>query len=226
MKIKTKKGLIPMKAKRLVTIVLCMVLVAALSVAGTLAYLTSQDSVKNTFTVGDVEITLAESDADEDGNNKANAYHLLPGHTYTKDPTVTVVKNSENSYVRMLVKVSNIDALKTALPDMVDSNELFLLQELCYDENGNQTWNSDCWACVDYNDGTYEFRYKEIVNTMDGEDDELEPLFTDITIPATIDNDSLALLQNMTIDVVAHAIQADGFADAGAAWTAFGTQHS
>ncbi len=107
-------------------LVLCAGLIALASVFGTLAYLTSTDTVTNTFTVGNVAITLDEAVVDELGNplknnqivekvedadrtegeNKGNKYHLLPGHEYTKDPTVTVTKNSEEAYVRMMVTVT------------------------------------------------------------------------------------------------------------------------
>ena len=79
-----------------------------------MAYLTSTDTVENTFTVGNVKITLDEAKVNTDGTLvegaarvKANSYKLLPGHTYTKDPTVTVKAGSESSYVRMKVTFNN-----------------------------------------------------------------------------------------------------------------------
>ena len=89
------------------------VLLVAASVLGTLAYLTSTDKVVNTFTVGNVKITLDEADVKTDGTYKenqetrveANEYHLLPGHSYIKDPTVHVDATSEDCYV--FVKVEN-----------------------------------------------------------------------------------------------------------------------
>ena len=60
------------------------VAVAAISVAGTLAYLTDQDSVVNTFTVGKVQITLDETKVNSDGTVvegaervRENEYHLI-----------------------------------------------------------------------------------------------------------------------------------------------------
>lgn len=103
--------------KKTLTVLLALVLVIAMSVAGTMAYLTSTDSVTNTFTVGKVAITMDELDTDDDddksdnvtvGNtvrDKANAYNLIPGHVYTKDPTVHVDADSEDSWV--FVKVVN-----------------------------------------------------------------------------------------------------------------------
>ena len=81
------------KSKVLITI-LCAVLLVTVSVLGTLAYLTSQDEVVNTFTVGKVNITLDEAAVNADGTEiagadrvKENNYHLIPGQTYVKDPT-------------------------------------------------------------------------------------------------------------------------------------------
>ena len=80
---------------------LCAVLLVAASVLGTMAYLTSTDEVTNTFTVGQVKIKLDEAKANPDGSLvanadrvKANEYKLLPGHTYNKDPMVTVLSGS------------------------------------------------------------------------------------------------------------------------------------
>ena len=93
-----------MKSKKKVFVtVLCAVLLVAASVLGTMAYLTSNDEVVNTFTVGNVQIKLDEAKANPDGSLvanadrvKANSYKLLPGHTYNKDPMVTVLKGSES----------------------------------------------------------------------------------------------------------------------------------
>lgn len=100
------------KKTKALMLVLCAVLLVTASVLGTMAYLTSTDKVVNTFTVGKVAITLDEAKVKEDGTPvagaarvKGNAYHLLPGHGYTKDPTVHVQANSEDSFI--FVKVEN-----------------------------------------------------------------------------------------------------------------------
>ncbi len=50
-----------MTKKRFVAILLCVTLVALAAIGATFAYLTSTDSVTNTFTVGNVKIDLIES---------------------------------------------------------------------------------------------------------------------------------------------------------------------
>lgn len=67
---------------------------------------------------------------------------------------------------------------------------------------------------------TYYFYYNETVAAPDG-DVVLPVLFDKVTLPEWVTNDQLATLENFQITVVAEAIQADGFANAGAAWAAF-----
>lgn len=210
---------------------LCAVLLVAASVFGTIAYLTDTEAVKNTFTVGSVGLSLDETDVKPDGTLdtgnrvQANEYHLLPGHTYIKDPTVTVDAGSEDAYVRMMVTVENIAKLKEALPDTkYYSNGVFLLQMLCVDENDVCTWDADTWQMASYsekgNAGIYEFRYKDVVEKSE-KATVLPDLFTHITVPGEIDNDDLKKLDDVEIVVTAHAIQADGFDNAQEAWEAF-----
>lgn len=233
------------RTKKILAMLLCAVLLVTGTVAVTVAYLTSTTEVAtNTFTVGDVKIILNEADVDEDnleddvnylhGDEKRdtkNAYHVFPNGTYDKDPMVSVHKDSEDSYIRMIVTVSDIQALKDAMGDeYIAADETFLLEKLV-------NWNSTDWQFNNYtNDGdkgVYEFRYKAMYSVPDGagtvdvisekEDEtgkyvQLTPLFTQITLPADIDNEHLAKLNDISIEVVAHAMQADGFENAEAAW--------
>lgn len=71
-----------------------------LSVGVTVAYLISMaHPVKNTFTAGNVKITLSESTGSE--------YKLSPGTVQAKDPTVTVLANSENCWLFVKVQKRN-----------------------------------------------------------------------------------------------------------------------
>lgn len=201
---------------------LCAVLLVTASMLGTMAYLTSQDQVVNTFTVGSVAIKLDEAKANTDGSLvagaervKANSYKLLPGHTYNKDPMVTVLKGSEASYVKMTVTFSKADELDAIFaPNGADLISIF---------NGYDSTN---WTykgnTKDETAGTrtYEFWYKKAVDAPDG-DVALDALFDSITVPGTITNKQLETIEGMTITVNAYAIQADGFANAEAAWAAF-----
>lgn len=99
------------KTKKVLILGLCAVLLVAASVLGTMAYLTDTKSVTNTFTVGNVAITLDEANVNPDGTKKdesrvaTNTYKLMPGHEYLKDPTVHVTAGSEDCF--LFVKVKN-----------------------------------------------------------------------------------------------------------------------
>lgn len=201
---------------------LCAVLLVAATIFGTMAYLTSTDTVTNTFTVGKVNIKLDEAKANSDGTLvegaervKANSYKLLPGHIYSKDPMVTVLSGSESSYVKMTVTFSKANELDAIFaPDGADMLKIF---------NG---YNATNWIAKGNtkdetaNTRTYEFWYKEAVGAPDG-DVALDALFDSITVPGEITDAQLVTIEGMTITVNAYAIQADGFADAAAAWAAF-----
>lgn len=213
-----------MKSKKKVFVtVLCAVLLVAASVLGTMAYLTSNDEVVNTFTVGDVQIKLDEAQANPDGSLvdngttrvKANSYKLLPGHTYNKDPMVTVLEGSESSYVKMTVtftKAAELDAIFA--PNGANMTSIF---------NGYDSTNwiyKDNTEDTNKNTRTYEFWYKEKVAAPTA-DVALDALFDSITVPGTITNAQLATIKDMTITVNGYAIQADGFTDAADAWSHF-----
>lgn len=196
------------------------------SVMGTMAYLQGTDEVNNTFTVGKVNITLDETHVDDMGNKidetrvKENSYKLIPGHTYTKDPTVTVTKGSEESYVRAKVTFVKSDKLQAALGD---ESILSVLKDI----DGNWELSSNDPA-VETKEGvtstTFEFRYLTTVTPESNVDTVLPSLFKSVELPGSVTNDELKDLADMNIDVKAEAIQADGFDSADAAWTAFDNQ--
>ena len=62
-----------MKKFKALLVVACALLLVAASVFGTMAYLTSTDTVTNTFTVGKVAIKLDEAKVNTDGTPVANS---------------------------------------------------------------------------------------------------------------------------------------------------------
>lgn len=208
-----------MKTKtKVLLIALCAVLLVAASVLSTLAYLTATDTVTNTFTVGKVSIKLDEAKANTDGTLVANAervktntYKLLPGHTYNKDPMVTVLEGSESSYIKLNVVVTKSEELDAIGVDLLTTFKGYDSTNWIYKGNTEDTTA---------NTRTYEFWYKEAVAASNA-DVALDALFDQIVVPGTITNAQLETIEGMTITVTAHAIQADGFADAAAAWAAY-----
>nr|MBR4281087.1 SipW-dependent-type signal peptide-containing protein [Clostridia bacterium] len=188
-----------LKLRKILLTITCAMLLVALTVGATFAYLTSQDTVTNTFTVGNVAITLDETDVDtagvKDGDTrvKANTYHLLPGHTYIKDPVVHIDANSENCwiFVEITNEIAPIEDATTIHDQMVAKG----------------------WTLLPGSTNVYA--YKEIVGKSMN-----IPVFDQVKVKDDVDNTTLADYANKTVEVVAYAVQADGFGSAAAAWNA------
>ena len=154
----------------------------------------------------------------------SNSYHLVPGKSYVKDPTMTVEKGSEEAYVRMRVTINMLKELDAIFaPNGVDLTEIFV---------GYSSANWELTATTrdtSANTITYEFRCP---TTVDAKEDAvvLDPLFDKIHLPGFVTGDQLSKLyvddQNkLTITIVGDAIQAETFANADAAWVAFEAQN-
>lgn len=197
------------KKTKALMLVLCAVLLVTASVLGTMAYLTSTDQVVNTFTVGKVAITLDEAKVNADGTAvtpaervKENAYHLLPGHGYTKDPTVHVQANSEDSFI--FVKVENGIANYEDSPTIAEQIA------------------ARGWTPLT---GVANVYYKAYTKRAEITD---LPVFGNFTIANHADAaDSWNNFSAETkVTVTAYAVQQDGFASAVAAWgETFGATH-
>lgn len=199
-----------MSKKKLLLLVSVLLLVVG-SVVGTLAYFTDSDAATNTFAIGKVGITMTESNVDQDipdgateapDRDMANDYHLIPGSTYTKDPTIYVDANSEDCYLFVKV-VNDIAAIEKTDADV--SGQL--------DTNGWDLVSGDVYCYCDASGKPLKVSANAEVN-----------VFETITVDGAVDSDTLAKCAGKTITVTAYAIQSAGFENATAAeiWAAGG----
>lgn len=87
-------------ATKTMFMILAVVLIVGISVGGTLAWLTDTTGpVTNTFTVGDIDINLAET--------TGSSYKFVPGDKLAKDPKVTVTARSEDCYLFVRITEKN-----------------------------------------------------------------------------------------------------------------------
>lgn len=198
-----------MKARKILVSLAALALVAAISIGGTLAYLTSQATVENTFTVGKITITLDEAKVTNDGKvvdaprQTSNVYKLMPGHEYTKDPKVHVAADSENSW--LFVKVEN------GLAAFESNNEGYTKIADQITANG--------WTALPSVAGVY---YKEYTTQNTVKD---EPVFGNFKIADNAQSiTGWGDAADAKIIVTAYAIQKDGMADAADAWSKLTTQ--
>ena len=193
--------------KKILLVGLLVVLVAAVSVGLTVAFLTSQSSVTNTFTVGDVAITLDEAKVDANGDPvtpaervTANTYKLIPGHSYTKDPQIHVDAASEDCY--LFVKVE--DGLAAIEADQTIAAQMAA--------NG--------WKTVPGVSNVYVYATGSDAKTIVSKGANIN-VFDSFKLKGDADT---AAYKTAQIVVTAYAIQADGFADSTPAqiWTTAG----
>ncbi|MBR5516972.1 MAG: hypothetical protein IKU53_03275 [Firmicutes bacterium] len=197
-----------MNTKKMLALAMCAVLLVVSTVFVTVAFLTSQDAVQNTFTVGNVVITLDELDVDNDANtndnvtygegenavvrDQANAYKLIPGKSYVKDPIVHV-KGNEACYLFIKVKneIAGIEAATTI------ENQILA--------NGWQKHS------VDGNTTVYYYGAKNDPTAVAANTD--VPTFASFKVADDVTNDVVATYEGKAVDVTAYAIQADGLED-------------
>ncbi len=203
-----------MKLKQILAIVLSMALVACISIAATVAYLTSDtDAVVNTFTFGKVDITLDETAVNEDGQiddsaspqaTMANEYHLYPGKTYDKNPTVHVTASTDDNVIEpcwVFVKVQN---------------DLGTFEAVTENEEGGYKSIEDQikenWTAIEGKPGVYYYSASE---------DPVQPgtdleVFSEFKIASSVTD--LTGADEDYIKVWAYAVQAEGFDTALDAW--------
>lgn len=192
--------------KRTMIFVTAMVLLFAMVTGTTLAYMTSTTAtVQNTFTYGNVLITLDEAPVDSDGQATngarvtANSYRLFPGKTYDKDPTVHVDAASEDCYI--FVKVVNPISSIEATGDTTIAKQM--------QDRG--------WTLVSDKTNVYAYDGKT-QGTADATVSKGENIKVFETVTIADDAKFAGTYGQVTIE--AFAVQAEGFASAAAAWTA------
>lgn len=205
-----------MKKKSFLLAALAIVLVAALAVGGTYAWLTSRTNpVVNTFTVGNVSITLDEARVQKDAETSTwsttaarvqrNDYEgVYPGAVLPKDPTVHVAAGSEDALVYVLIQ----DALNAAVPGSADYTI-------------GSAWTAVNTAGYAAPQGAPAQVYRYSAAAHAGDD---LVVFDGVTISGAMTAEQMARLDG-TITVTAFAVQANGLDAAQAdvqALTAFG----
>lgn len=96
-----------MKKKNILAMALALALVAVLAVGATLAYFTDNDTERNTFTMGHVDIDLQESKDGSTWVDTGLSYDkVVPGDKLDKMARVMVSGTSEDCYVMVSVAIT------------------------------------------------------------------------------------------------------------------------
>lgn len=180
--------------KKAVITAVALTLALCLAVGGTLAYLMDKtNSVVNTFTYGNVDIELKESDNLD--------LKMIPGKTITKDPKVTVKGGSEACW--LFVKID----------ESTNFGEFFKV------ENGVAPYAAAAeWTALAGNPGVY---YREV--TAQEEDQVFQVLLNNaVKVADDVTKTQMDALKAgaaaPTLTFTAYAVQKENVADAAAAW--------
>jgi len=230
-----------MNKKKILALSVCIAMLAIALIGGTMAYFTDEKEQTNTFTAGNVEITLDEAIVEEnsDGNLVATGsrtsdtqeYRLYPAQSITKDPTITVVEGSEATYIAAKVIVTNGESdkdLHDLIPmpgttmDILEINGILsgglLDQTITLKDDYNSL--TPVFGNTEYsiyqkkeNDHSYVFYIfmENAIQKEDKEDERKIVLFEIINIPDAWDNEQMNYLKNLKIKVEAYAVQQHGF---------------
>ena len=153
-------------------VIVCMLAVAI--VGGTLAFFTDNETATNTFTVGNVDITLNETD--NSGNAFQQNQKLYPGdsehNAIAKNVTVTATKGDSWVWVDILVPV----ALYPSQDEKIESyNGLHFNQFINYVQGyTTDSTNANAKICAAYyNNSDHQWSVATVVNkseTINGVD--------------------------------------------------------
>lgn len=238
--------------KKIIALCLCIAMIAIAVVSGTLAYFTDEKTQTNTFTAGKLKISLDEAELKvennelvfgDDGNlvltggrtSENQTYKLFPGMKVTKDPTITLLKDSEDAYIaaKITIKSGETGDIESLIPStdgymhMLDVSKIisggltdgevdFIKHPLTSVVEGMPVYGN-----------TEYFAYQEVLKGSDNKPngqyiiymfvkepvsaEESVVLFDTLTIDPQWDHDEMAILNEATIQVEAYATQANGF---------------
>lgn len=200
--------------KKILALSMCIALAAIAIVGASLAYFTDTKTAKNTFTMGNVQIKLDETDVKNPQGDRvtSNAYDVYPGAVVTKDPIVhNTGKNG--AYIRATVNVSNwMNLVGAYYPDFKETfpNDGYKAAlNLLVGELG------EGWSVVDvvkgdvFTIGQFDAKFILKYDGVLAAGADTTAMFQTVTIPAGIDNANADSFDE--VKVVAQAIQADGF---------------
>ena len=219
------------KSRKIIFFASILIVVAMFLIIGAAySYFTSNDTVKNSLTMGNPDIDLVEPNW-----NPSNASKITPGVNFLKDPTLKGIKGE--NYGRIVVQFYDLDN-GSIISDVGRINKIKTL--MYYDktyENGNNnnnpiTQNINTLSNFSFSelnnfvssgdiynfynkddfvldtkrstDNTYVFNYKKVLY----EGDE-KVLFSNIVVPLDYTNKDMKTIGNFKIKVYAEAIQSE-----------------
>ncbi len=206
--------------RNIIVLTLAAVVLVTTTVFTTMAYLLSTAKVSNVFTVGNVAIEMFETAVGPDGQKPANydpsakktadtnSYHILPGETYWKDPTVYIKAGSADTllFVKARNQIANIETTEAG-KTMKDQMEANGWRRVAQTSIGDWIYVYAGGALTDGVDATFG----SIIPASDEE--QKKDLFQTFTIDKACNEEAYKLAQGAAVTITAYAIQGGTFHD-------------
>ena len=206
------------KKTKLTVLLLALMMLVGCVVGGTLAWLVAEtDPVVNTFTVGNITLTLTETPNAKSATDKTDndiwQGKLVPGTTLKKDPVVTVGAGSEACWVFVKIEKTDVDV---ALGEGTEQKNYSFSDFIEYEvRTGTTEWEKIEVAGVDYelyarkHTGTDAQSYYVLTN-LENTNEEFKNGC--VQIPETVTKDMVDGLGTTTpkLTFTAYAIQSEG----------------
>ena len=200
-----KKAQRQLRIKRVLLTASLMVLVAVVSIGGTIAWLQDDtEAITNTFAPTGIDITLDET--------VENEFALIPSKEYPKDPIVTVVGNEKNVDIYLFVKFEELAPDNKTTRDYLDYTSTLDTTNGWTQGDGN-TIPDDVW-------------YRTVPASTT--DQEWHLLAGDkVTVLDSLTKDDMPNANEVQLKYTAYAIQTAGFeSNVAAAWAQASSQAS
>lgn len=202
------------KINRLLSTIALMMLVAVVSIGGTMAWLqVKTDAVVNTFTSSDINITLTETGATEN----EQSFKMVPGCEIAKDPKVTVTAGSEPCWLFVKIdKSENYDTYMNAYA--VHAGQDYTWTALTQDKEGNAVSGVYYIEGVDASSSAQEY-YVLAASATNANGH--------VTVSGNVTKEQMNALTEETypkLSFTAYAVQSAGFTTAAEAWAQALTQ--
>ena len=202
------------------TIFAAVVLLLIFGVGGAIAYFTDTETKTNTFTVGDVDISLSETlwnatDGDSDGVPDA-AENMMPGDSVAKNPVITNDSDENAAYVFAKVEIPCASETDNSTnPATTTYEEIFTLGTI------GSGWNLMTDGSCTLNTTTNKYVATKVYNYGDSSSmtslaasASTPALFTAVTLNTNISGNETGLTGALDVVVTGYGIQTKGLTTA------------
>lgn len=223
--------------RKLISIALVTALVMVSFVGASLAYFQDQETVTNTFTMGDVDIAIVEMDGTTDkgsdlGTGEGMSFdRVLPGEVKDKAPFIKVKDTSVDSYIAAKVTVNNATnfiartgsawnlfsamfngGLSEGAVAAANAKELQFNGQnaVGYEVSSAVGTDNKVFLMVNVDDTLDVIEYYFVYEKAQTVG-ELDELFEKVVIPTTLKQSDVPADKKITVKIDAYAIQKSGY---------------